>query len=106
MIRHSSSSRLRSEAPAAGVISRDNFVALTTQVFTSIMIMALAEAYEVPASTFMNGFDYKKLSAPIGTPDLEINIIMTGEGLQIELVDTGSNERSRFTETWDNFFKK
>ncbi|MCR4409140.1 MAG: hypothetical protein QHH43_00535 [Candidatus Saccharicenans sp.] len=98
--------KLKSEAPATGVISRDNFVAITTQVFISTLIMAIAEAYEVPVSTFINGFDYKELSTPIGTPDLEINLIMTRDGIQIELVNTESNQRSRFTETWDNFFKK
>lgn len=98
--------KLKSEAPATGVISRDNFVAFTAHIFITTLLVAMAEAYEVPVSDFLKGFDYKELSAPIGTPDLEINLIMTRDGIQIELVNTESNQKSRFTETWDNFFKK
>lgn len=98
--------RVRSEAPAKGVISRDNFVSLTAQTFVTLFLMVFAEAYEVPASAFLEGFEYTELAAPIGTPDVELNLAMTSEGIQIEIVNTASGERSRHTETWAQVFKK
>ena len=98
--------RVRSEAPARGVISRDNFVALTAQTFVTLFLVLFAEAYEVPASAFLEGFDYTELAAPIGTPDIELNLAMTNEGIQIEIVNTASGERSRHTQTWAEVFKK
>lgn len=98
--------KVRSEAPASGVISRDNFVSLTAQSFLTFFLVAFADAYEVPASAFLEGFDYKELAAAIGTPDLEMNIVMTGEGIQFEFVNTATGERSRHTETWAQVFKR
>ena len=98
--------RVRSEAPARGLISRDNFVAMTTQTFVTLFLAVFAEAYEVPASAFLEGFDYTELAAPIGTPDIELNLVMTNEGIQFEVVNTASGERSRHTQTWAEAFKR
>lgn len=98
--------RVRSEAPAHGVISRDNFVSLTAQTFVRFCFMTFAETYKVLARAFLEGIDYTELTAPIGTPDIELNLAMTNEGIQIDIANTASGERSRYTETWEQVFKR
>jgi hypothetical protein len=66
--------QITSEAPASGVNSRDNFVALTTQVSVFVLVRALSEAYAVPASTFLQGVDLKETEQLIGNPDLRLNL--------------------------------
>ena len=42
----------------------------------------------------------------IGTPDVELNLLMTNDGLQFELVNTADGTRSRWTSTWAEVFAK
>jgi hypothetical protein len=92
--------KVHAEAPATGFISRDNFVALMSQMVVMTFLLAYAEAYQIPASQFLDAVDFTELSAPIGTPDIELNLFMTDEGLQFEWVDTADGRRSRWTSTW------
>ena len=98
--------KIHSEAPAAGSISRDNFVSLTTLMASTVFINALAEGYRVPASEFMQHIDFTELKSAIGTPDLELNVIMTTEGMQLEVVNNSSGQRTRQTMTWEQVFTK
>ncbi len=90
-----------SEAPADGTISRDNFVAYTTTFGTFVLLTSFAQAYQVSAAELLDGLESTELEKPIGTPDMELNIFMTGEGIQVELVDTATGQRSRMVETWE-----
>jgi hypothetical protein len=98
--------KVHGEAPQGGLVSRDNLVALTTSTFTTVFITALAEGYQVTASQFMQGLDYTELKSAIGTPDMELNLVMTNEGMQLEVVNTSSGQRTRQTMTWDEVFAK
>lgn len=96
--------KIRSEAPAVGAISRDNFIALTTTISNLILLSAFADSYNVPASVFLENFDTETLRAPIGKPNLEINIYMTAEGFQLEVVNNDSGEKHRDTQTWKELY--
>jgi hypothetical protein len=98
--------KVHSEGPQGGLVSRDNFVALTTLMFTETFTTALAESYQVPASQFLQGLDYTQLKSAIGTPDLELNLVMTNEGMQFEVVNTSSGQKTRQTMTWEQVFAK
>ena len=98
--------KVHSEGPQGGLVSRDNFVSLTTLMFTTTFIAALSESYRVTASQFMQGLDYTQLKSAIGTPDLELNLTMTNEGMQFEVVNTSSGQKTRQTMTWDQVFAK
>jgi hypothetical protein len=97
---------VHSEAPQGGLVSRDNFVSLTTLMFTMTFVAALSESYKVSASEFMQGLDYIQLKKAIGTPDLELNLVMTNEGMQFEVVNTSSGQKTRQTQTWNQVFAK
>ena len=98
--------KVHSEAAQGGLVSRDNFVSLTTLMFSMTFIAALSESYKVPASQFLQGLDYSQLKSAIGTPDLELNLVMTDEGMQLEVVNAPPGQRTRQTMTWEQFFAK
>src|SRR3989442_9126378 len=98
--------KVHSEAPQGALVSRDNFVSLTTLMYTMTFVAALAESYRVPASQFLQGLDYTQLKSAIGTPDLELNLTMTNEGMQFEVVNTSSGQKTRQTMTWEQVFAK
>ncbi|MCC7257545.1 MAG: hypothetical protein IT486_04180 [Gammaproteobacteria bacterium] len=83
--------RTRSEAPKDQFISRDYFVAITAS-----MIVEVVEQMGEP--------DCKTLDTAIGHPDIEINIYMAVEGMQVEIANTGTGEKSRSTVRWEDLF--
>lgn len=84
---------IHSEGPT-GVISRDNFVGITTMFYTMIIagMVNLAEC------------EFEDLEAPIGKVDIEINLYMTKEGCQIEIHDVNSNQKNKQTTKWSELF--
>ena len=97
--------KLYSEAPAAGVVSRDNFVAITAMLQTTFVLeFAMALAVNPNVESLRDLFDYKELDEPIGNVDVEINIYMSKGGVQVEFRDTRTNQTSRTTMTWKEFF--
>lgn len=96
--------QLHSEAPEGGIISRDNFIEITSSLFTMSLISFLGG--DVPLSTFFAGFDYKELASIIGTADLKFNLYMTDEGIQIEVIDTTVDETNRMVQTWAEVYGK
>ena len=89
------------ETPHDGAISRDNFVAFSAYYGITLLQTMLAEGYDVSPAAFLAAYESEDLDAPIGRPDLEISIFMTGEGFQMEIRNTLTNEVSRVTETWE-----
>lgn len=83
--------RTRSEAPNSKFISRDNFVALT-----AAMSMELLEQF--------GDLDCKTLDAPIGAADVEITFHMAEAGMQVEVSNTGTGQKSRSTMRWEDLF--
>lgn len=98
--------RTHAEAPLHGGISRDNFVSMATMMFTMTLISGFAEAYQVPASQFIAGYDFTDLKSAIGTPDFEINLFMTDEGMQFEFANTQTKQTNRWTMTWAEVYGK
>ncbi len=89
------------ETPHDGAISRDNFVAFSTYMGITVLQAILAEEFNVSAAEFLAAYDSEELDAPIGTPDLEISVVMTGEGYQMEIRNTLTSAVSRVTEMWE-----
>jgi hypothetical protein len=75
-------------------------------IASTLFITALAEGYQLPASQFLQHVDYTQLKAAIGTPDLELNLIMTNEGMQIEVANNSSGQKTRSTMTWEQVYAK
>ena len=97
--------KLYSEAPSDGVISRDNFVAITALTQASCLFgIAMDVKKELdPESKIDNPdalFDFEELDEPIGRVDLEVNIYMSKGGLLIEFIDKTENKTDRHKMTW------
>lgn len=104
--------KLYAEAPAVGVISRDNFVAITTLMQAMILFQIAAVAhseYAITCAEFMENptevFDIDELDEPIGRVDLEINFYMNKGGLQIEVINSKKGNTNRHTMTWAEVFE-
>ena len=98
--------KLHSESPVEGPMSRDNFVALTATTALTFLQTAFAQAYQVTAAQFLEAMDLTELEAPIGTPDLELNLVMTKQGMQFEFVNTTTGQRQRQTSTWEQVYEE
>lgn len=96
--------KLYAEAPTDGVLSRDNFVSFTTQFTYMTLVEIYANAYQLPASEYLEALEIEEIPNPIGTPDIEINMTATNDGLQIEFVNTAQNQRQRVTMTWEEMY--
>ena len=94
--------KIHSEAPAEAGISRDNFVAYTSTMTWVLLTSSFAELYKITASVFLQGFKYEELDSLIGKADLEFNIYMTGQGMQIEIVNTSTGQKNRITQLWSD----
>ena len=98
-----------SEAPADSVISRDNFVAITTTIqtlFFAQLAIGQGTASEGRAESIGDLFDFQELDEPIGKADMEFNVYMNKGGLQIEVSDTRTGQTSRSTLTWKEFLDR
>lgn len=83
------------EAPASGVISRDNFVALFSFLVTH-------NNDEITKAD--EGATSKDLEEIIGNADITINIYMGKSGIQMEV--KAGNETERDTFKWEDLFKQ
>lgn len=88
-----------SEAPAKGVISRDNFVAYTAGLLTLLQVEMVSRAGVSPSQA-LSALDCEEISSPIGTVDLKVRIVMTADGMQVEITDTSTGQVSRNTSPW------
>ena len=96
--------KVHSECPADGSISRDNFVAYASAIPLVTLLSTFGEWYDVGVSEFFQSFSYKELTAPIGTPDLELNLTMTAEGYQLEFINRTTDDTRRFVQTWEEVY--
>lgn len=81
------------EAPAANVISRDNFVTFFAYI-TLEVLNGMTEGQETTSTD---------LEEIIGNPDVEINCFMNKTGVQIEV--KGPDGTNRITQKWEELMK-
>lgn len=96
--------KFRGEAPENGIVSRDKFVSVTTLTTYQVLYESFAQAYQVTSNQFSQATEIDDLANPIGTPDLEIGLFLTDEGMQIEFVNTSTGDRNRMTRTWEEVY--
>ena len=87
----STQTRIRSETLKGGIISRDNFVALTAGLIA-------AAHQQTPAAKC------KSINQPIGPVDHEVTIYMTDHGMKIESYDRNTSARESNTLVWSDMY--
>lgn len=88
------------EAPAAGAVSRDHFVALVSRIETEISFSMADSIPGITPSQVLDALECDQLAVPIGAVDLEITTTVTAEGLQVEIRNLRDGRTSRFSSTW------
>ena len=90
------------EAPADGFISRDNFLAYSTEIIFSLRVNFAADLVQgLTPSQAMAALQCKPIEAPIGKVDLELNLYMTQDGVQVGILEAASGEGNTQTRTWN-----
>ncbi len=97
--------RTHAESPSQSVVSRDHFVSLVTQIEQTWALGIAQRASGLAPVEALRALSCTPLEQPIGTPDLELNVAMTVEGLQVEMTDTASAKKSRSVQTWAEVYK-
>ena len=89
------------EAPTT-VISRDRFVALGTELAVGLRFNFASDLIkELTPGQALQALQCKQVEAAIGTVNLEVSIVMTGDGMQIEITETASGQKQKQTTTWE-----
>lgn len=83
------------ECPESAGISRDNFVALVTEISTMLLVEMFKET-GIP--------DIKSMDAPIGEVDVEFAFFMNQNGIQIQI--KANKESNKVTMTWEQLYKE
>ena len=99
-----------SEAPESGVVSRDNFVGISSMLQTVLLVGFAMEAKSATSATadlrdMDDLLEFDELDEPIGKVDLELNLYMSKGGLQMEFVNTLDKKTKRKTMTWEEFLE-
>ncbi len=95
--------RSYTEAPLNAGISRD-FVVSFSAITQTVMVMTFGAAAATGTDIEpLKALSCDAITAPIGKVDLEVNLYMTGEGFQLEVVADGQSNRqsSRWEDTFD-----
>ena len=89
------------EAPTT-VISRDRFIALGTELAVGLRVNFASELIkELTPVQALEALQCKQVEAAIGTVDFEVSIVMTGDGMQIDITETASGKSQKQTTTWE-----
>ena len=92
------------EAPA-NIISRDNFVALLTEVGVNLRVsFAKGHIKGMTPGQALNALRCKLIDAPIGTVDFEAEISMSKDGMQLVVTETATGNVDRQTQLWSQMF--
>lgn len=94
---------VRAEAAADGSISRDSFVAMVGYFSALLQVKQAKVLFEQPGISMdqaLQALVCKTLPQPIGTPDVRVNLYMTPDGMQVETVNTATQQTDRRTVEW------
>ena len=90
------------EAPAKGVISRDNFIRISTEVLNSLGTTFVGQMIEgITAEQAQTALVCKQFFQPIGAYDYEVDLIMDANGLNLNILETTTKEKVQQSMSWD-----
>jgi len=90
------------EAPAEGVVSRDNFIRISTEVLNSLGIPFVAQMIKgISAEQAQTALVCKQFLRPFGAYDFEINLSMDENGMILDILETTTKEKKQRLLSWD-----
>jgi hypothetical protein len=97
--------RIKSESPVKGVVSRDNFVAITTALYNSIFIgVASGLLPELPASKIGQVFDFRNDPKSKSAADITIAISIDAKGILIQVSNSRNSNVQKYPIAWEQYF--
>ncbi|GDX78550.1 hypothetical protein LBMAG42_03610 [Deltaproteobacteria bacterium] len=98
--------RVYAEASESAGISRDFFVSRGQAAQTGI-IMFLGAGYAKGTAVSATGaLDCHAITAPIGKVDVEVSAYMTGEGVQLAVMDAATGTTAQDVTMWADLFEE
>ncbi len=95
----------RAEAPAQGVISRDNFLVLFTEIALGLRVKFAADFIKgLTPIQALDALHCEQIDAPVGKVDLQVDVNMDKEGIKIEIIKPGTGKKQTQLNTWKDLF--
>ena len=97
--------RARAKAPAQGVVSRDNFVVLFTEIALGLRVKFATDFIKglTPVQA-LDALQCEHIDAPVGNVDLQVDLNMDKEGVTIEILKPGTGEKQTQKNLWKDLF--
>ena len=96
----------RAEAPAQGVVSRDNFLVLFTEIALGLRVKFAADLIKgLTPIQALDALQCEQIDAPVGKVDLQVDVNMDKEGIKIKILKpaTGKEVQTQLN-TWKDLF--
>jgi hypothetical protein len=92
------------EAPAKGLISRDQFISNVTG-FNVAFVAELMSRRGMTLSDFIDKVTCKPVDEPIGNVDIKLGLVFASGGLQIQISGADKKDVKQMTMTWEQVFE-
>ena len=97
--------RIRCDAPVRGVVSRDNFVAVTTALYNSIFVGVVSGLLpELPAAKIGSVFDFRSDAQSKESSDITISISLDVKGILIQVSNARNANVQKYPIPWEQYF--
>ncbi len=93
------------EAPAQGVVSRDNFLVLFTEIALGLRVKFATDFIKgLTPIQALDALQCEQIDAPVGKVDLQVDVNMDKEGIKIEILKPGTGKQQTQLNTWKDLF--
>ena len=93
------------EAPAQGVVSRDNFLVLFTEIALGLRVKFAADFIKgLTPIQALDALQCEQIDAPVGKVDLQVDVNMDKEGIKIEILKPDTGKQQTQLNTWKDLF--
>lgn len=97
--------RIRCDAPVKGVVSRDNFVAVTTALYNSIFVGVVSGLLpELPAAKIGSVFDFRSDPRSKESSDITISISLDAKGILIQVSNARNANVQKYPIPWEQYY--
>ena len=95
----------RAEAPAQGVVSRDNFLVLYTEIALGLRVKFATDFIKgLTPIQALDALQCEHIDAPVGKVDLQVDLNMDKEGVKMEILKPETGKKQTQMTPWKDVF--
>ncbi len=95
----------RAQAPVQGIVSRDNFLVLYTEIALGLRVKYAADIIKgLTPIQALDALQCEQIDAPLGKVDLEVDVNMDNEGIKIEILKPATGKKQSQINSWEDLF--